>query len=389
MLLTNVLSRLLRGSVSLHRRHKTHRKPAHQVRSFLPRLEILEDRTVLSTLMVTSFADSGDGSLRAMIAAAQSGDQIVFDQSLQGQTITLTSGELALTKSLDIEGLGADQLAVSGNHASRVFNISGGVMVTIAGLTITDGLAVGSGLTGGGGGILNVGSTLTLTQDVLSNNEVHPESGGANGGASSNVTGARLTVADCTFIHNRSIGGSGAAGNGGGILNNSSLLTVSHTTFIGNQAIGGTGGGNAAGGAVLSNLNSTATITDSTFLNNESIGGDGGAGGFARGGGIYNNRATLRVMDSTFTGNQARGGNGGTGGGGASLVGVGDGGGIFSEGTLLLSGSTFTGNHAFGGSNGTGGTSGIGFVGFASSPLNKSHNSSSSSNFPSRNCSRA
>src|SRR5262245_24647173 len=69
------------------------RMPARPGQSVLPRLEILEDRTVLSTWTVTSPADSGDGSLRAMIAAAQDGDQIVFHPSLQGQTITLTSGQ--------------------------------------------------------------------------------------------------------------------------------------------------------------------------------------------------------------------------------------------------------------------------------------------------------
>ncbi len=120
-----------------------------------------------STLLVTSPADSGPGSLRAVIIAAQSGDQIVFDQSLTGQTIALTSGQLAIDKSLDIEGPGADELAVSGNHSSRVFSISGAVTVTIAGLTITDGRVVGAD----GGGILNVGSTLTLAHDVLSHNQ--------------------------------------------------------------------------------------------------------------------------------------------------------------------------------------------------------------------------
>src|SRR6516165_9288366 len=144
----------------------TTRMPARPGQSFLPRLEILEDRTVLSTWTVTSPADSGDGSLRAMIAAAQNGDQIVFDPSLQGQTITLTSGQLTVTKSLDIGGLGSDELTLSGNHASRVFAISGGVTVTIAGLTITDGRVVGDKR----GGILNVGSTLTLAHDVLSVN---------------------------------------------------------------------------------------------------------------------------------------------------------------------------------------------------------------------------
>src|SRR6266852_4867962 len=120
MSLPNLWSRVLRRSASSRRRQKTLRKPDRQGRSFVPRLELLEDRTVLSTLTVTNPADSGDGSLRTAIAAAQSGDQIVFDTSLKGQTITLTSGPLAISQSIDIEGPVAGQLAVSGNHASRV-----------------------------------------------------------------------------------------------------------------------------------------------------------------------------------------------------------------------------------------------------------------------------
>src|SRR5262249_30637854 len=128
----------------------------------VPRLEVLEDRTVPSTLTVTNYLDTGvagDGSLRGEIALAQSGDTINFAPSLAGQTITLTSGELAITKSLDIEGPGANRLTISGNNTSRVFDISGGVTVTIAGMTMTDGLANGSApvLASTGGGILNFG----------------------------------------------------------------------------------------------------------------------------------------------------------------------------------------------------------------------------------------
>src|SRR5262249_31055794 len=148
MSLRNVWNRMVRRP-AVPRRQKAHRTPAFPGRRFLPQIEILEQRTVPSIWTVTSPADSGDGSLRAMIAAAEDGDQIVFAQTLQGQTVTLTSGELALTKSLDIEGLGADKLAVSGNHASRIFSVSGGVTVTIAGLTITDGMALGAPGDGG------------------------------------------------------------------------------------------------------------------------------------------------------------------------------------------------------------------------------------------------
>src|SRR6516165_8107426 len=93
------------------------RSPAPQRYRFRPRLEGLEERTVLSTLTVLNTLDKGAGSLRDTITNAQSGDTIVFDPRLNGQTITLTSGELTIKKSLDIEGPGASLLGVSGNDA--------------------------------------------------------------------------------------------------------------------------------------------------------------------------------------------------------------------------------------------------------------------------------
>src|SRR5262249_2397642 len=142
---------------------------------------------------------------------AKSGDTIVFAPSLAGQTITLTSDQLTLNKSLDIEGPGANLLAISGNDKNRIFNINEGLAVTIAGLTITHGRAVGgeagpSGA-GGGGGILNVGSGLTLANDVLSFNVALGSRYEVQGGAISNLNGATLTVSDSTFVGNRADGG--------------------------------------------------------------------------------------------------------------------------------------------------------------------------------------
>jgi uncharacterized protein (TIGR03118 family) len=148
-------------------------------RRIVPRLETLEDRTVPSTLTVTSAADDGSaGTLRALIAAANSDDTINFDPSLDGQTITLTSGELAVAKSLDIEGPGAALLTISGNKASRVFDISGSsTSVKIAGLTLADGLASATTATGPsgnitmGGAILNTGAHVTLSGVSMVDNQ--------------------------------------------------------------------------------------------------------------------------------------------------------------------------------------------------------------------------
>ncbi len=133
-------------------------------RRFAPRIDSLETRALLSTLVVSNNDDSGTGSLRQAIADAASGDTIAFAHSLRGQTITLTSGELDITQSIAIDGLGANQLAVSGGGNSEVFNVSSGTTVTISGLTITGGSA------NQGGGISNAGN-LTLDDDVVTNNQ--------------------------------------------------------------------------------------------------------------------------------------------------------------------------------------------------------------------------
>ena len=109
-------SSLLRYFESASRRgprgHILRKARAHRV----PQLEILEDRTVPSTLTVTSAADdSSAGTLRVVLAAAHNGDTIRFVPQLNGQTIVLTQGQLVINQSLAIAGPGAARLAISGN----------------------------------------------------------------------------------------------------------------------------------------------------------------------------------------------------------------------------------------------------------------------------------
>jgi predicted outer membrane repeat protein len=174
--------------------------PARKPATFRPRLESLEGRDVPSTLTVTNALDGGAGSLRYEIARAHNKDTIVFAPSLNGQTITLTKGELLITDSgLTIKGPGANLLTVSGGHASRVFEVAGNVMAAISGLTITNGSSAD------GGAILN-GGVLTLTGCTVCGNSALLDGGGIYNSGS-------LTLAGCT------VSGNYAADSGGGIYN--------------------------------------------------------------------------------------------------------------------------------------------------------------------------
>src|SRR5262249_733004 len=91
------------------------RKPT---RRFRPQLEALEGRDVPSTLKVTNTFDSGPGSLRYEIAQAKSNDTIAFDfgtkkSQSSSHTITLTTGELVISKNLTIKGPGAYRLTIT------------------------------------------------------------------------------------------------------------------------------------------------------------------------------------------------------------------------------------------------------------------------------------
>ena len=244
------------------------RRPPPQRRSSVPRLEVLEDRTVLSPLIVTSSADSGPGSLRDTIAAAPSGATIEFAKGIH--TITLTSGELDITKSLDIAGLGENQLTIKrssakGTPSFRIFDIVGtGVDVTITGVKIANGLADGTldpALNPGlGGGIYHAGGTLRLSDVVLAGNQARGNPsvssfgmpGFGAGGGIANVSGP-LEVTDSILTNNRAQGGAGGTGNlagagqGGGLINFADDVTVTDSRLTGNRAQGGSGNSSGSG----------------------------------------------------------------------------------------------------------------------------------------------
>jgi hypothetical protein len=292
------------------------------------------------TLTVTTLSDSGPGSLRQAIADTSPGDTITF--SVKG-TITLTSGALMIAKNLDIEGPGPNKLKISGNHASRVFVIASPdptspPKITLAGMTITSGLADGSSpfMPSVGGGVLNFAS-LTLSHDVVSNNQALGDKsqapfgpfglyGHGGGGGVENL--GTLAITDSSFLGNLAQGADGTSGylpgiGGGGALANLGDAHVTGSQFTGNVAQGGSlcsgfFAGACIGGAIQ-NIGAMSIAT-STFSQNQAIGGSdnvGPASGNAYSGAIQTESffgpASLDLCDSQFDHNQAIGGNENTG----------------------------------------------------------------------------
>lgn len=173
----------------------------------------------LPIIVVTNGADSGPGSLRQAILDSVSGDTILFDASLSGTSILLTSGHLLLTNILTIDASTlSGGIQLNGNSASRIFQVASGATVVLNALTLTNGSVVGNG--GGFGGGINIVSGGSLT---LNNSTITGCQGNYGGGI---FNGAALTVNNSTIM------GCSASYEGGAVAS-SSFLRVNNSTFTG------------------------------------------------------------------------------------------------------------------------------------------------------------
>jgi CSLREA domain-containing protein len=305
---------------------------------------------VATTRTVTSLADSGNGTLRAAIAASNDGDAIAF--SVTG-TIGLTSGELLISKSITIVGPGSGLLEVTRATSNdiRIFEVSSNLTVNISGLTLSNGYASGGLLSSEGGALFYQNANVTLTDCVIRGNTAQFEggaisvSGGALtltrciladntvsdptnslGGALIIFAGANVTVTNCTISGNKANFGAGFSNNGG-------TLTIRDSTFDGNQAATGGDGGaidSSGGNITMSNCtlsnnsagnggairsvaafgtnDSMVALRNCTLFNNAATNGNGGA---MMNLGSDNKTATLTVSNSTIAGNSATASGGG------------------------------------------------------------------------------
>jgi predicted outer membrane repeat protein len=358
-------------------RLRTHSSPRRRA-TFRPRVEALEERWLPSQmgLTVSSLADSGAGTLRAAILAADDGspsDKFTIGFSVSG-TIDLQSPLPDLTNSIAIQGPGQSSLTVERDTASpftaaifttAIFTVDAGQTASISGLTIAKGDA---------GGITNEG-TLTVADSTIKNCSAAPQGPHSFifGGGIENLVGGTLTVSGCTLSGDSapnvtSNNGFIDAGEGGGI-DNQGTTTITGSTLCGDSAFEGGGIRNTGtltvsdctlsgnnGDGIFNLFGGTLAVTGSKFTGNTATPGNSG-------GGIENDEGKLTVADSTFCGNSASdspfssfhvvGGAIDNFGATATVTdctlsnnSASFGGGISSFGTLVVRGSTLCGNSA-------------------------------------------
>lgn len=283
------------------------------------RLEPLECRMLLTTLTVNTAADvvdANDGvlSLREAVDEASAGDEITFDTSLAGVSVSVLNDRIYLNKDLTITGLGATRTIIDGGGVSSLFKIKGGKTVEISGVTLTN------AYTSLSGGALRNGGNLTIRDSILTGN-VSGDDGGAIFSKGGSTSPAMLTIINSTLSNNIS-GDDGGAINSynasltiidSNISGNSSDDTgggvgqVNGTTLIQNSTISGNSAGRVGGG-LHGETQSSATVRTVLVVSGSSV-SDNVAQSY--GGGISMLRGNLTIQDGSSVRNNQAARNGG------------------------------------------------------------------------------
>jgi uncharacterized repeat protein (TIGR01451 family) len=260
-----------------------------------------------------------DAATHPDCAAGDGIDDTIDFAGLTLPAIITLDGSIQIAQPLTIAGPGEADLAISGNGASRIFNIFDGFPapfdVTISDLTLTGGFDSAESVDDGGA--IHTEENLTLDAVTLTEN-VSFVSGGAVGAVGSPGTPVTLTITDSTIT------GNFAACCGGGINGDYAILDVANSTISGNYALSNGGGINLY--ALYG-----ATIDETTISGNYSY--DGGGLYF------YGGTGDVTIEDSTISNNYA----------------AHSGGGIFitqTTGAVVVRDTTISGNNALYGSAG-------------------------------------
>jgi len=304
-------------------------------------------------------------TIQAAINASINGDIVIIAPGTFYENVQIINKGITLTSENPNDSGIVESTIINGGQSGSVITInSAALTVTIAGLTITNGLAHS------GGGIKCFTSSdvnLVITNCRITSNwtasgsdgtsSLEPAMPGGDGAGIYCSTGVNLNIKECTLANNicgkggdalnemNTLGAKG--GRGGGIYFAGSSLKIKDCQIMsntcgngGNGAVmyGGTPGNGGEGGGLFSQ-NCSLDINNCLFEDNTAGTGGrarfyGGNGG--KGGGIYSVSPSAIIKDSRFIGNIS-----GYAGGcqwcdGLTQYSAGDGGGVFQTGSMVI-----------------------------------------------------
>ncbi len=245
-----------------------------------------------ATWTVTKAANSNDGvcsadcSLREAVAAAASGDTVVFNANLIGQTFTLGGSAIVITRRIAIDGNldGVNVAFISGSNTSRIFTIQ-----PDAGLDLKNAILVqGNGKSNENDPDVSQGGAVYALNASLSLERVAVRGNNAKFSGAIHLFGGTHRFINCSFTGNQAESNVAL-----GVLAGASLYMSNATVSNNNHIVGD----DSVGGAIVLQ-GGNLIVRNSTITNNSGRLG----GGIAH---ITANPSSLDIGNTIVAGNTA------------------------------------------------------------------------------------
>lgn len=277
-----------------------------------------------ATWTVTKSTNSNDNicdadcSLREAVFKADSGDTVVFNANLIGQTFTLGGSEIVITKHITIDGNldGVNVAFISGAMTSRIFNLQPGSGLILKNAALIQGNGKSSLNAPGiseGGAIFALNSSLSLERVALRANtakysgaismlggthhftNVSFTGNSAETNAAMRVAGANATLymSNTTVTNNQYFVGDNDTFGGGAILLQGGELIVRNSTITNNSGRLGGGIAYAPGSSSILDIGNTIVAGNTAFISGKDIYRANGLTITSRGGNLIGDLDTI------------------------------------------------------------------------------------------------
>ena len=233
------------------------------------------------------YPDKAWKALKDVVSVAGA-DPITINGRIQATDDADNKGTININGAITIKGKNGRDTDIldagkntGGKPKHRIFKVESGKTLTIQNLTLTGGIADGTGEAGTGGAIYAKGATVNITNCTLKGNEA--KSGGAicaekDGSTLSNVTISGGTIGGTGADANKATGTDSDNGFGGAVFIKGAIVTLNGCTLEGNKAKNGGGvymeGGNCTLNGSLKNNTTTEPASSyggSIYLENGTL----------------------------------------------------------------------------------------------------------------------